>query len=91
MSAGNPFSITMALSNTIELTDIFAPENWEDFDWKSAAYWWQFDDDAAKSSTFAYIVQPSETDLHDNLEREIMNAICEWFIFDEVKDDEYPV
>ncbi len=37
--------------------------------------------------SFKHSESPSRDFLHDNLEREIMNAICEWFIFDEVKDD----
>lgn len=35
---------------------------------------------------FKHTEAPSRDVLHENLEREIMNAIHEWFEFDEVKE-----
>lgn len=36
--------------------------------------------------SFKHTDVPSRQVLHENLEREIMNAICDWFVFDDVKE-----
>ncbi len=62
MVAENPISYTVDVSNYITLSDI-------PIDWKAAVFFWQYSASTAKSSTFKYKLQPTETDIHDGLER----------------------
>ncbi|MBN1148930.1 MAG: Ig-like domain repeat protein [Anaerolineales bacterium] len=62
MTVSNAISVTVSVSNTIKLSDI-------PIDWKAAAYAWQYTDKNARSSAFEYLVQPEETDIHEDLER----------------------
>jgi len=45
--------------------------NWEDTDFSALAgsYWWQYDDDNLRSTTFDYEFSDSENDLHEDLNR----------------------
>ncbi len=47
MAVNNSLVLSTTIRNTLDLAEI--PN-----DWKAQAYWWQYDDDALKSSTFAY-------------------------------------
>ena len=62
MVPGNTISYTLGVTNTITLSDV-------PIDWKQVIFFYQFNDDTAKSSTFTYKVQPTETDIHGGLER----------------------
>ena len=37
---------------------------------------------------FKHTDVPSREFLHENLEREIMNSLCDWFVFEEVKNED---
>ncbi len=67
MAYGNNMKITMQVTNTITKSDI-------PIDWKAAVYFWQFSDSNAKTSTFNYMLQTAETDIHDDLERGSMSS-----------------
>lgn len=62
MSYGNNMQITITVQNTITKSSV-------PFDWKAAAYFWQYSDSNAKSATFAYSLQPDEKDIHSGLSR----------------------
>jgi hypothetical protein len=66
VAAGNKMSVEVSITNTITLSDV-------PFDWKAAAYFWQYSNRNAKTSTFAYVVQPGENDIHDDLSRGSMS------------------
>lgn len=62
MSYGNNMQITLQVKNTIKKSSV-------PIDWKAAAYFWQYSDANAKSSTFSYTLQSKEKDIHDGLNR----------------------
>ena len=62
MVENNPLSYDISVTNIITRSDF-------PIDWKAALFFWQFSDSTAKSSAFNYKVQPTETDLHEGLER----------------------
>ena len=65
MTYGNHMKISVGVENTITKSSV-------PFDWKAAAYFWQFSDRNAKSSTFGYKLQPSENDIHGSLNRDAL-------------------
>ncbi len=62
MTTGNKLTASLKVTNNIKLSDI-------PFDWKAAFYFWQYSDSNAKSSSFVYKLQPTETDIHGSVER----------------------
>ncbi len=67
MTTGNNMQIAVAVTNTISKSSV-------PLDWKAAAYFWQYSDSNAKTSTFAYAIQTAENDIHDDLSRGDMSS-----------------
>ena len=65
VAQGNRLSARVTLTNTITLSDI-------PIEWMAAAYFWQYTNNNAKTSTFDYTVQPGENDIHEDLSRSSM-------------------
>jgi hypothetical protein len=70
MTEGNSLMVGVVLSNTIKLIDL--PPN------IGGAYWYEYSDENLRSSTFAYQVQTTEADLHDDLSRNSMKDQWKW-------------
>ncbi|MHB8133097.1 MAG: LamG-like jellyroll fold domain-containing protein [Anaerolineaceae bacterium] len=68
IAQGNHMSVEVSITNTVTLSDV-------PFDWKAAAYFWQYSNKNAKTSTFAYKVQAGENDIHENLSRGSMKDV----------------
>lgn len=62
MTYGNHMRITVGVKNTITKSSV-------PVDWKAAAYFWQYSDHNAKTSTFTYKLQSAEGDVHGSLSR----------------------
>lgn len=62
MSYGNNMKVTVGVKNTIKKSSV-------PIDWKALAYAWQYSDSNAKSATFSYKLQTTESDIHDGLNR----------------------
>lgn len=67
MTYGNNMKISVGVTNTITKSSV-------PIDWKAAVYFWQYSNSNAKTSTFGYKVQPSETDIHGSLSRGEMSG-----------------
>lgn len=68
ITSANKLKVNMGIRNTITLSDV-------PFDWKAAAYFWQYSNANAKTSTFDYKLNPSEEDIHDSLSRGSMKNL----------------
>ncbi|MBN1668152.1 MAG: LamG domain-containing protein, partial [Anaerolineales bacterium] len=68
MIVGNQIQVSLQLTNRIDLVDL--PEN------VGKAYWYQYDWDTLRSSTFEYVLQDSEDPIHDDIDRNEMED--EW-------------
>ena len=77
LAVNNSLVLSTTVKNTLDLIESPA-------DWKARAYWWQYDDDALKSSTFEYQIlqgkqediESEEGNIHDDLSRGTMEN--EW-------------
>ena len=65
MAVGNQIKVSLQLTNTIDLVDL--PEN------VGKAYWYQYDEENLRSSTFVYALQDSEEALHEGISRNAMS------------------
>lgn len=74
MTTANDLSYSIDVKNTITKSSL-------PIDWKALLYAWQFANYFVKTSTFAYAIQSSETDIDDDLER---GQIKDWH---EVQND----
>ena len=68
ITPANKMKVSLGVRNTITLSDI-------PIEWMAAAYFWQYSNANAKTSTFSYALNTTEEDIHDALSRGTMKNL----------------